>query len=409
MYVMLSKVKKDQVTNAPDWIPRISMSDRISDIDQEWNSLCPENIFLQSAYLSVVERHPPKGLKPYYGLIYNDNDQIVGKVYFQHKRFRAQESLSIEKGGKCPSFFSTLGYYLKEYVAKKVEFNALGCGNLMLSGQYAFCFLEEIPPNVQHYLVDLAIRVMSDKLSEEGQEPSVILLKDFMDSEKFTKKAGVGTEFYDFRVQPNMVLRLRDRWSTLEDYLGAMTSKYRVRYKRARKKLGQITSREMKTVEVEERKEHMFDLYTEIANGAGFNLFILSPDYIPELKRVLGDDVKITGYFLSEKLIGFTTLILNGTESEAHFLGFDNDMNYKHQLYLNMLYDMVEDSLEWGVLKLYFSRTAMEIKSSVGAQPVPLSCYIRHQKSIRNKFLPHLFDYLKPTEDWVQRHPFKDQ
>ena len=193
----------------------------------------------------------------------------------------------------------------------------------------------------------------------------------------------------------------------MNDYLGAMTSKYRVRYKRARKKLGKVTRRELDTQETELRKERIFELYKEIANGAGFNLFILSPDYIPELKRALGDNVMISGYFLNDELVGFTTLILNDRETEAHFLGFDNDLNFEHQLYLNMLYDMVEDSLRLEVKELNFSRTAMEIKSSVGAVPVQLSCYIRHQKSIKNKFLPHLFDYLKPTEEWVQRHPFK--
>ncbi|MDX1685331.1 MAG: GNAT family N-acetyltransferase [Saprospiraceae bacterium] len=405
----MTKVKKESPAPSLEWEPEILIFNRISEIRDMWNDLAPNNIFLQDAYLSVVERYPPKGLTPFYALVRDDEGQYVGKIYFQLKKFKAQESLTFEKGSKCPSFFSTLGYYLKEYVAKKVEFKALGCGNLMLSGQHAFYFREDIPKVEQHIVVDMAIKELSELLSSKDENPSVVLLKDFPEDEAFTKKTGVGTQFYDFKVQPNMVLDIREDWESLDDYLSAMTSKYRVRYKRAKKKQGQIYTRELNYEEIVDNKDRMFDLYTEIANGAGFNLFILSPDYIPELKRVLRGNVQITGYYKGDNLIGYTTLIKNGDETEAHFLGFENDLNYKHQLYLNMLYDMVDTSIQWGVEKLNFSRTAMEIKSSVGAEPVPLNCYIRHQKAIRNKFLPHLFDYLKPDEDWIQRHPFKDQ
>lgn len=404
---MLTKVKKDQSTSKLSWTPSISIYDNIDKVRDRWDGLGEHNLFLQSPYLSVVQAHPPKGMLPYYALIEDENGVLKGKVYFQHKKFKAQESLTFEKGNKCPSFFNTLGFYLKEYVAKKVEFNALGCGNLMLSGQHAFCFTDDVSLKDQHFIVDLAIETMSEQLSAEKSEPSVILLKDFGEHEQFTKKAGVGTEFYDFQVQPNMILYLKDEWKSLKDYLNAMQSKYRVRYKRAKKKQEGIVARIMNSGEIENLKDRMFELYQSIANGAGFNLFILSPDYIPELKRVLGDKVEIKGYFMEDNLVGFTTLIRNHEETEAHFLGFEAELNRSHQLYLNMLYDMVESSIEWGVKMLNFSRTAMEIKSSVGAIPVQLSCYIRHQNGFRNKFLPHLFDYLKPEEEWVQRHPFK--
>lgn len=406
MYIMLAKVKKDRVTPLINWEPQVRLFTQVSDIQEKWDSLCPDNAFLQSPYLSVVERFPPKGMTAYYALIYK-SEELVGKVYFQHKRFKAQESLTFEKGTKCPSFFSTLGFYLKEYVAKKVEFKALGVGNLMLSGQHAFYFVDGISQSDQHYLVDYTIDVLTKELSEKNEEPSVILMKDFAPDELFTKKAGVGTPFYDFLVQPNMILKMRDHWKSFKDYLGDMTSKYRVRYKRAKKKLGNIERREMTYDEIEANKLQMFKLYQEIANSAGFNLFILSPDYIPEMKRVMGEKVKINGYFLEGRLIGYTTLVKNHHESEAHFLGFENELNFSHQLYLNMLYDMVEESINMGVKYLNYSRTASEIKSSVGAEPVDLTCYIRHQNGLRNRFLPHLFDYLKPDEEWVQRHPFK--
>ena len=404
---MNTKVNKSVLPTGLNWQPKVEIYSSISDIAAAWDNHGPENIFLESRYLSIVERFPPKGMKPYYIILRNEDGSIRGKVYFQYKVFSAQDSLTVDKTGKCPSFFSALGYYLKELVTSKVEFKALGCGNLMVSGQHAFVFSANTTREEEHYLVDFAIKVLTDKLAEEGNQPSVILMKDFYESQTFATAPALGPKFYEFQVQPNMLLKIRQNWSSIEDYLADMSSKYRVRYKRARKKLNGIRSRVLEYDEIVSMKERMFYLYQCIANGAGFNLFVLSPDYIPELKRVLEDHVKITGYFLEDELVGFTTLVKNNHEVEAHFLGFDDRLIYSHQLFLNMLYDLVGVAIDRGLEVLNFSRTAMEIKSSVGAEPVQLNCYIRHQKSFQNHLLPKLFDFLKPQEEWVQRNPFK--
>jgi hypothetical protein len=47
------------------------------------------------------------------------------------------------------------------------------------------------------------------------------------------------------------------------------------------------------------------------------------------------------GYFLDEKLIGFNTLIKNGTSLDTYFLGYDDKIQKEKMLYLNMLYDMI--------------------------------------------------------------------
>jgi hypothetical protein len=68
---------------------------------------------------------------------------------------------------------------------------------------------------------------------------------------------------------------------------------------------------------------------------------------------------------------------------------------------------MVREGIESGAHEIVFARTALEIKSSVGAVPQQLNCYVKHQNSILNRFTNTAMDYLKPEEAWVQRHPFK--
>ena len=113
------------------------------------------------------------------------------------------------------------------------------------------------------------------------------------------------------------------------------------------------------------------------------------------------------GYYLDDKLIGYFTTFLNGQELEAHFLGLEPKYNHEFQLYLNMLYDIIQIGIDSEAKLIVFARTAMAIKSSVGAVAHEMYCYMRHRSSFPNKFIKPLLKYLRPEADWEPRHPFK--
>jgi hypothetical protein len=52
---------------------------------------------------------------------------------------------------------------------------------------------------------------------------------------------------------------------------------------------------------------------------------------------------------------------------DTYFLGYDDSIQREKMLYLNMLYDMIAYSINKGFKEIIFARTALEIKSSVGA------------------------------------------
>ena len=125
------------------------------------------------------------------------------------------------------------------------------------------------------------------------------------------------------------------------------------------------------------------------------------------MKDNLGDDFKVLGYYLEEKLVGFYTLILNNKQLETYFLGYDTEHQYTNQLYLNMLYDMVKYGVEHQFSSIVYARTAMAIKSSVGAKSRPMEMYMKHTNSNFNKLLKPIFGLMNPHQDWEERHPFK--
>ena len=54
-----------------------------------------------------------------------------------------------------------------------------------------------------------------------------------------------------------------------------------------------------------------------------------------------------------------------------------------------------------------FARTAMEIKSSIGAKPFDMYIYLKHTNNfIANTILKLVVKYANPVRDWDERHPF---
>lgn len=76
-------------------------------------------------------------------------------------------------------------------------------------------------------------------------------------------------------------------------------------------------------------------------------------------------------------------------------------------MYLNMLFDMAQYGIENRYKSIVYARTAMEIKSSVGAKPKTMKIYMKHTNFLANSMLKLIVKYLNPVTKWVERHPFK--
>jgi hypothetical protein len=181
-----------------------------------------------------------------------------------------------------------------------------------------------------------------------------------------------------------------------------------VRLKNAKKKFKGVERRELSMEEVEQYNGGMYNLYEKILSGSGFVLAKGDSTYFKTLKTQLGERYHIIGYFLEEKLVGFYTWILEDDKLDSHFIGLDPSLNNRYQLYLNILLDLVKDGIDQEAKSIYYFRTALEIKSSVGAVPYEMICYFRHTSSIINSVVPLVFKYFIPQQQWDQRHPFKD-
>jgi len=365
-----------------------------AELPESWNDVIGQhNIMLSYEYFKALESSGPKNMSCYFAGFFK-NENLIGGALFQHINFMQHNSF--QKNG--------LFCNIRNAIAKRISKDVIILGNNMLTGQNGFYFdFSQITVAQITSLLDRAVHEVQNK---KGRT-SLIIYKDYQ--EDFIKhfQGRAYKSFFRFSVQPNMILKLKESWNTFEDYLNAFSTKYRTRAKSAKKKSFGIEKKEMNLDDIKIHQKEMNILYQNVAENAPFNTFFLTENHFESMKRNLRENFRVFGYYLNENLIGFYTLILNKKDVDTYFLGYNKDLQKQKQIYLNMLLDMVEFGINGRFRRIIFGRTALEIKSTIGAEPVKIFGLIKHKNKFINHFIEKIFTSINPEIKWIQRKPFK--
>ncbi len=376
----------------------IKIFDTINDLPENWNAVAAENHFLQIPYLKVLELSAPTNMQCFY-IGYYENFKLIGVSLAQYLDLNKLESF-----GERDNCFKT---YIRNFIFRNFASHTLFIGNNMITGQNSFTFNKEVSfEDVSRVLMQSSQELVK-YFKQKGIKIHLVSFKDFYQDCATAFKNHAFAKVYEFNTQPNMVFELPSNWLTAEDYYNSFSKKYRDQYKRAHKKFDGILVKELEIDEVVFHESRINELYHHVAKNAPFNTFFLAENHFSTFKRQCGNGFRIFGYFLNDKLIGFHSVLLNDTVLETYFLGYDDQVQKENMLYLNMLYNMTEFGITHQFKKIIFGRTALEIKSSIGATPVMMSGFIYHRMPLVNKFLGKIFKNLEPETVWHQRHPFK--
>ncbi|MDA8692417.1 GNAT family N-acetyltransferase [Saprospiraceae bacterium] len=379
---------------------RVVITDTIDGVSEDWNQAINSSIYSNSNYISLLESDGPLGFQYYYALVYS-NDEIQSVFYFQKKTIHLAKDFRIHTHSK--NFFAKLRVTFLKWIFKFVNHEFLVCGNVLLTGEYAYAYKEQPSPQFYDQLLKEVILFIKEKTKKKVK---TILLKDFYTDSSIKNIEVLGTGYTKLEVQPDMIFHVEDRWETFEDYLAEVKSKYRVKFKKVKKQAKDLDLLIMTKEDAEKYSGAMYALYKATADRALFSLFTLSENYFTALKKSLGDDLILIGVFKEERLLGFFTFVKNGEFGDAHFLGYDVKENSKYQIYFNILLRLIKEAIDQKVKYLNLSRTALEIKSSVGAVPYDMNIYVKHTNSIVNKMLPWILSKTVPENDWVPRSPY---
>ena len=376
----------------------IKIFETINDFPENWNAVAATNHFLQIPYLKVLERSSPTNMQCFYIGFY-ENLELIGVSIAQYLDLNKLESF-----GERDNCFKT---FIRNFIFRNFASHTLFIGNNMITGQNSFTFQKEISFEDVSYILIQSSKEIEAYFKQKGIKIHLLSFKDFYQNcaDEFKKHAF--EKVYEFNTQPNMIFEIPTNWKSIEDYYTAFSKKYRDQYKRAHKKFEGILVKELDFNEVIFHENCINELYHHVAKNAPFNTFFLAENHFSTFKKQCGNGFKIFGYFLEEKLIGFHSVLVNDGVLETYFLGYDDRVQKEKMLYLNMLYNMTEFGITHQFKKIIFGRTALEIKSSIGATPVMMTGFIYHSNKLINRILGIIFRNLEPETVWQQRHPFK--
>ncbi len=284
----------------------------------------------------------------------------------------------------------------------KEHIKIMFCGNVFLSGEYCLSFSEKRKREKAVKEIGRAL----DTISKSVKPLHAIFIKDF---EKKALDYSQGFESFGFtniKVEPNMLVHLKPEWKSFEDYKDALKSKYRIKANKADSKSQALEGRFMSKNDIESAQKALQNLYQNTIDNANFNAQVLNLKTYIELKSFYKDDFIVKGYFLDGEIVGFLSALKNRSHLDAHFIGLNYRLNKAHAIYPRILNDYVRIGIENKVSVINLGRTASEIKTTIGAVPLDLSCYIKHKSPFINALVRPFFKRIQ-IKSFKQHSPFK--
>ncbi len=377
---------------------------RIKDVPEKiWNQLgCTNNLYFNPKYFSAIAAYQPN-IDFWYIVLSDKTQKPIAFVAIQIVDFYL-DSVQNELQG----FVNSIKRIQQKLglISSQKPFKILICGNTFVSGEHGI-FIKNTQ-NKREVIKELTKSVAQLVNSEEyfTYKISAFMMKDFIHKSLFITKELLKYNYHSFNVEPNMLLEIDEEWTSFDDYLAGMKTRFRVKAKRAMELSFSLEIIEIDETNLEIYLPAMEKLYKNVASKAGFNLGMFNLKSYKALKNNLEDKYLIKGYFLKTKLVGFSSAMINQSQLDAHFVGIDYEYNREYAVYQRMLYDYITIAIKKRLKQINFGRTASEIKSSVGAEPQNLTIYLKHKKHFPNRILSFFINRIQPTP-FQQKRPFK--
>lgn len=299
--------------------------DCVDSLPQEWDSVVGDNIYLTRAFLAFMET-ADDSRKTYYGVFCDGKLDTVFET--------------IERRGYNLAMFTKHDFKIKIamiYVPLSVTRAGIAYGTCL---DEAVAFIRKLPG----YKIFLNL-------------PDITL-----------------PDFAKGLTCPKCILDIR--WNTFDEYMDALRSNYRYRFRKALKKAQPLHIRYLRdgsefTDEMYRLYEHVYDksrirvekLTDRFFRGDCFTVFVLEEGTTPR---------------------GFVQLLANGDELVFEFVGIDYAVNAKYDTYLAMLLEIVRYGIEHKFKTIDFGQTADDTKLKLGCRYQYLYAMLHHRNRLVN-------------------------
>ncbi|MBL8756475.1 MAG: GNAT family N-acetyltransferase [Planctomycetes bacterium] len=385
---------------------RFAIADRVDFlVARDWDAVTAHRgLFLSRGYLRELAAARPQNLDLRFALLYRDDEPVAALV------LQLVELDGAQLHG--PATGKGLRGLVSRAVTKvvdRIHTRILVVGNLLTYGNHGIAIRPglEADPAVWHGIGEAAYRVR--RAEKHVGTADFVLVKDLDDAglEQSALLRDLG--FRPIATEPDMVLDLDAKWRSYDDYLAALTGKYRKNVKsRVLTPIDAAGLSVRDLPDVAAAAPRLHELYLAVHANAPVRPMTLAPDYWTALARSAGDRLRCAVVARDERLLGFVmTVRADDTTALAYHIGFDREAAADAPLYLRLLHRTVADGIALGARRLSFGRTALEPKAALGAKPAPLHVWVRHRQGVLNKLLRGLLGRIHP-EAPPERNPFPE-
>lgn len=352
-----------------------------------------KNTYFSKEFLEAYERSNPNIDFKYF--VIEDSNKAVALANIQIIELGIDVIL---KNTKMPSLLRRILHAIFCNSPIKIMF----CGNVFLSGEHGISIKEGYD---KAKIIQIICKELI-KLSKTIKPLHAIFIKDFVERSRAHSDYFINCGFTPMRIEPNMIISLQEEWNSFEGYKKTLKSKYRVKVNKADKTSKNLESKLFSESDFELYKDQLQQLYENTIANANFNAQVLNLNTYIKLRGFYKDDFIVKAYFLNGKLVGFLSALLNGDSLDAHFIGLDYNLNKQYAIYPRILNDYIRIGIENKVRHINLGRTASEIKTTVGAEPTQLICYLKHKRKWINTLIRPFVKNVK-LKDFKQHQAFK--
>ncbi|HAD22355.1 MAG TPA: hypothetical protein DCF87_09630, partial [Opitutae bacterium] len=289
------------------------------------------------------------------------------------------ESVDLSKHVDGKSFIFNAISRLLHGRSGRLEFSVRVMGTTLGSGDHAFRFLPDVDAEQRKLCVEGTMYFSS---SDTGTKiPGVVMVKDTTIPEK-GQKSPVFPGWTPIEFDPEMVVYVDPSWNSIEDCMPFLMKKSRTKFKRIQELSKDFKVERWSLNQLEKEGDLLIELYRSVFDRSGFRLGSLHLEELIESKRLWGDAFVVDVYVLDGENVGFQCAYVTPEATEAFFVGFRPKLIKSHAIYQRMLLEFIRMGILAGCEEVRMGRTALDVKSSIGALPRRLQCDVKFRNPL---------------------------
>jgi len=357
-----------------------------------WDALPGGTAYLDRRYLTAMSGHSK--VQCCVGMIRTDDGPWLGGILMQ----------AVQSESRSPaehmdvSFGVRLATAIMQPGGRPFRFRTLVAGQGLGSGEHTFLWREDIPAKWQVKWTEQAFDACARKWGIR-----VWMAKDFGPERDALLAPHWSRRWARASFDPVMEVPLDPTWTSIDQWQEALRTKARTKVRSILGRSAGLTLRRVTDPEeLQQLGPDLIALYDQVYGRASIVMGGLEAGDFARLAAQFDREFTLVTYRQEERLVGFHCGMHHEESGtiEAYYVGFDPEINKECALYQRMLFEFITWGISHRARRVVMGRTALEIKSTLGAFPVPLSTFVHINLPLAMPFLRWMIRKAPP-------HPFK--